>query len=162
MKLRWPVVFVLFGLVPVLVGSPVWSAETLLKVQRFPANAARTPAWGEADPSAILVREGFEKSELTIQVGRFTQNTDPKYVRSGKASLRVDCPKGEHNATSKLDYSPPNLHREGEGRGPGSHPRVSVLPGRLPNRAVQRTQVVWLLWLGVPASRMTQSGRGRA
>jgi len=80
--------------------------ETELKVRRFPADTSQQVPAEMPDPEARLVHEGFETGTTAIRVGQYHQNTDPAFVAVGRASLRVVCRKGEHNAESKIDFYP--------------------------------------------------------
>ena len=110
------------SLVAVLIGTCCFaqtgsqSPATKLDVRLFAADAKDAPPPERAAPKEAMVEEGFEKPKPAITVQTYFKGLDPKtevYARTfdprevfrGKASLRVDVPKGEHNAVQVIDYA---------------------------------------------------------
>jgi hypothetical protein len=99
-------------------GAEAQDPETKLAVRKFAADAADAPKFERGAPEDVLVAEGFESERPAITVQTYFKGLDPKteiYARTfdraevfrGKASLRVDVPKGEHNAVQVIDYRIP-------------------------------------------------------
>ena len=87
---------------------------TNLDVRLFAADAKDAPKPERSEAKDVLVEEGFEQLKPAITVQTYFKGLDPKtevYARTfdpaevfrGKASLRVDVPKGEHNAVQVID-----------------------------------------------------------
>ena len=115
MILKTPLFAVLFGtclLKPVAAQTPA----TKLDVRLFAADAKDAPKPARPVAQDALVEEGFEnpKPAITVQTyfkgldpktEVYARTTDPREVFRGKASLRVEVPKGEHNAVQVIDYA---------------------------------------------------------